>query len=121
MEHLFVNSLFSTKIWSCFCWHSSQIGLLNLPLSDRITSWHNDGVTARGVKLWKLLPHAIIWSVWVERNQRVFNEEEKIPEQIISQIKEAVWIWNLGKDLLRNMRLDTVITDRDNVVHLQSS
>lgn len=43
---------------------------------------------ARGKRLSKMTLHAILLSIWKERNERIFNHEERPLEKVFDLIKE---------------------------------
>ncbi|CAN1342454.1 hypothetical protein LINPERPRIM_LOCUS39462 [Linum perenne] len=49
----------------------------------------------------RILPHAICWAIWKERNNRIFQDEERSINSIISQISRwiACWICSTNREL----------------------
>jgi hypothetical protein len=97
-NHLFVKCLVSRQVWTeisnwvdvpslhPYRWHANQA----------VAGWFNElsGSTAssqsRGIQSMAIL---ICWSLWRERNARVFEGVEKNCSRIVADIKEEVWMW----------------------------
>ena len=41
-----------------------------------LNSWNSDGNAATKEERWKIVPACICWTVWKERNQRGFEDEQ---------------------------------------------
>jgi len=66
-------------------------------IQERIRNWRSNFSKTQMVNtLWKLIPGFIVWTIWRERNRRVFQNEVKTTETIKATI-------------LQNMR-ETVLT-----------
>lgn len=63
-------------------------------------------MSSRGTVLCKGTPRAIIWSLWNERNARLFEGLEVPVEKLIHTIKEFVWALNLEEPCIANTRLE---------------
>lgn len=35
----------------------------------------------------------VVWTIWCERNARIFNEEEKTVHRLVQEIKDTVRLW----------------------------
>lgn len=57
----------------------------------RLSNWKPLTSSAIGSTMWQVIPHAVVWVVWRERNLRVFEGVTLGIEQLINQIKECVW------------------------------
>lgn len=44
-----------------------------------------------------LIWHAVIWVIWRERNDRIFNNKEKGVDEIVEEVKAMSWHWDLSK------------------------
>ena len=43
--------------------------------------------------LWKSMVVALIWSIWMERNTRVFTDKEMQPRDIFEKAKYLALLW----------------------------
>ena len=58
------------------------------------------GRDKRAKLLWSLVIYAILWTVWRERNQRIFEDKEQPLANIIDSVYYWVALWaSLDKDL----------------------
>ncbi len=44
---------------------------------DLLTGWNGLLGNSEAGKVWKMIPHCLMWSLWRERNERTFNGMEK--------------------------------------------
>lgn len=106
VDHLFCNCEFTREVWDYF-----SLNLNGFSVRERIANWSTFGLTQHGRLLRSFLPHAICWCLWVERNQRCFEERGRSLQQVFSVIKETVWGWYLDSMLGNKVRLDRVMFD----------
>ena len=43
--------------------------------------------------IWDLVPGCLIWTIWSERNQRAFEDEEKIVFQLLEFCQRTLFDW----------------------------
>ena len=53
-------------------------------------------LTKKGKVLWKVASIAIFWAIWLERNKRIFEEQEDNLESTWNRIRlwVAIWLYN---------------------------
>ena len=54
-------------------------------------AWHFVG--RKHKKAWRAAPLYIFWTIWKERNRRVFEEEEKLDQCLKSSFLSSLAIW----------------------------
>ncbi|OVA11765.1 hypothetical protein BVC80_41g60 [Macleaya cordata] len=57
----------------------------------------------------EMIPAAIIWCVWKERNARIFENMEETLEKILCTIKIQAFRWVSQEDTFKGCNLDLVI------------
>lgn len=84
-----------------------EIGLLWVFPQDffsLLMSWRMFGVPRKGKILWNLLLPAICWSIWLERNQTMFEGCAEPVLNVVKKAKDLACFWgvncNLGEDYL---------------------
>ena len=109
--HLLLHCSFSHAIWS---WWLNLWGLCWVfpsELSDALDQWVMYGSNSFFKKIWIAIFSIVIWSIWKERNGRIFNSKSCSTDQLIDLIllRLSWWIqgWNLGfphssDEILRN-------------------
>lgn len=60
-------------------------------------NWSAPGHASNIGKLyWSLMFHAVVWSIWTERNKRTFEGKERTGQQLIGDIKTLIWNCSLS-------------------------
>lgn len=110
-NHLLLHCIFSYKLWSWWLelWGMSWVFPSNL--KDALEQWMIFGNASFFKKIWLAIFSIIIWSIWKERNDRIFNSRSSSINQIIDLIllRLSWWIkgWGAGfphssDEILRN-------------------
>ncbi|CAN0913540.1 hypothetical protein LINGRAHAP2_LOCUS27995 [Linum grandiflorum] len=93
VDHMFLRCDFSTKVWAMIC---SKL-LIHNPFqkgsNDFIRDWKGMNCVASFSSVMKALMHAAFWSIWLERNDLIFNERENSLRQIFCKIMVSVGNW----------------------------
>lgn len=66
---------------------------------ELIESWKFGYITMKGCILWNCRLVAILWSIWLERNYRVFNNRKQSPIAVVINARSKVISWVLGARL----------------------
>lgn len=71
VEHIFFNCYFSERIWFFF----KQILDLQASLTSIATLWTSwiPSLNSKIRILWDLISRALIWNIWLDRNNWIFN------------------------------------------------
>lgn len=79
-------------------------------IAGLLEAWENSPVVGCGRTLWRLIPISILWSIWKERNERIFNNKDSLGEDIVSTMVLRIAKWAC----LRKECPDLII---DNMLH----
>jgi len=95
IEHLLNNYPFTSRLWDSFAVIFQQSDRDMGCLFNTLTKWRkNFSNNQFHGSAWVLTPSFIIWNVWKERNNRIFNNvknsSQNIFERILKKIKEIV-------------------------------
>jgi len=55
--------------------------------------WNSEATSKRLKKGAWMIWHATIWTLWKERNERIFKEQRKEVEELVDEIKVVSWFW----------------------------
>ena len=73
VDHLFIHCEFSHTLWCRFLLRCSVLWCSPGTLVGMIEAWRCSSFHGCGLVLWRLIPFAMLWSIWKERNERVFR------------------------------------------------
>ncbi|XP_026438685.1 uncharacterized protein LOC113337198 [Papaver somniferum] len=75
-EHLLLSCQFACKVWSLILpSHSSWIPPLSI--LQLAQTWSSNTITGPAKLIWDLVPAAVLWEIWNERNTRIFQEKSQ--------------------------------------------
>ncbi|XP_077240384.1 uncharacterized protein LOC143881283 [Tasmannia lanceolata] len=100
MDHVLLLCPFSSSVWMDimrFC--GMSWATLN-SISETLKSWGGAFKGCIGESLWYSIPYAVIWFIWLERNNRIFNGKSRAAPHISLTIKIAIIQWAKCKGVL---------------------
>ena len=75
-DHLFWHSLKASTLWQLVCAIFHIQWVMHSSVKRVLLSWNGVPVSKKKKKAWKVTPLCIFWSIWRERNRRVFEDRE---------------------------------------------
>lgn len=115
IEHLFSSCTVSSQLWKIFCPTVILQRQLSPSLLNNLANLGNVSLTCRGTLCWKLLPHALCWATWLERNNQIFEEVSVSMEILVIEVKELLWLWVQEEGCMKNTRFETLVFDWDSL------
>ncbi|EOY27006.1 Uncharacterized protein TCM_028962 [Theobroma cacao] len=97
VRHLFFHCLEVWHVWMRWC---SEWGVTWVVLEDLVISFNtwNAGPVRKGeFKIWCMAFYAILWSVWLYRNDMVFRRATWNADQVFELVKLKVATWAQAK------------------------
>ena len=90
-DHIILGCQFSKEVWI----EAMRLNPgINLPdtIQDLLSEWMNLSPFQLAKKTllqtaWKWIPKSICWKIWIERNNRIFREQENHPSKIAIQAR----------------------------------
>lgn len=95
--HLFLHCEVVSKVWiKMVNW--VNVNFITLPsLGTHLDCWFNEVSTKKARKGLLMIWHATIWTIWLERNHRIFKGVNKDVDEIFYAIKVLSWCWCLNR------------------------
>lgn len=78
VSHLFLHCPISSLVWNFFFNLLGRAWVMPAAPSRSLSEWnhaHFDDVFPLGRLIWRCVPTVIFWSLWMERNQRIFDDD----------------------------------------------
>lgn len=102
--HLFINWATTRTVWN------KLLGGFGLQLQGNmnIENWvltRSVGRKSRTGKLiWDVLVHTVAWVMWLERNQRIFEDKSKPIEKVCLDAVRWRWVWIKLDPIVRGLK-----------------
>ena len=109
MNHLLITCPFSQEIWSEVLLLNFEDLAIPLNIADLFATWASSYPFDLHKKdllksIWIWAPKAICWKIWLERNSRIFRDEEKSSIKIAIKCKALLGELSVSKRKLKNSR-----------------
>ena len=90
-NHLFLHCEASSKVW-CKVFNWLEVYFITPPnLFVHLDCWTNELRSKKLRKGFWLVWHATIWTIWLEGNDRIFNNRVNEVDDIVNNIKVLSW------------------------------
>ena len=76
-DHLLLHCPVAWELWSMVWILFGTLWVMPRSVVDLLTCWMGSLGNSEAGKVWKMIPHCIMWCLWRERNDRTFNGVEK--------------------------------------------
>jgi hypothetical protein len=76
VNHLFIHCPVASDLWNMFFHLFGVLWVMPKGVVDLLSGWNGPSGRSEVGKIWKMLPHCIMWCLWCERNARSFKGEE---------------------------------------------
>jgi hypothetical protein len=60
---------------------------------DLLTTWGAFFGHDLAKKVWQLVPHCVLWSIWRERNARLFEDVETVMVVLRKRVLNTLYLW----------------------------
>jgi hypothetical protein len=83
-----LNCPVARELWNMILCLSSVSWVMPWGVVDLISCWNGRVGRHEAGKIWKVIPHCIMWCLWCEQNAKTFNREEaSIPAMKLSLLQ----------------------------------
>lgn len=107
--HLFLHYEETMKLWHFFFNSFNLVWVFREDVKANIWEWSSKKGNSLKQRLWGLIPSAIWWTVWNERNNRIFMGKFKNSDQILQEVKILLYHWSIGTNTFAGFTLNTVL------------
>ena len=114
VDHLLIHCEFTRFCWDTFLLKFGIAIAAPGTCLELLKSWSSAPLKKRGKILWNLLPAAIWWNIWAERNNRAFNNKAKTKQQVNLDIIASLINWSSTSKSMGGIRLESVISQWEN-------
>ena len=76
-NHLILFCKKATMLWSLLFSLFDVQWVLHSSIKRNLIAWHGAFVSKRKEKAWRAAPLCLMWTLWKERNERLFNDTER--------------------------------------------
>jgi exonuclease III len=77
VNHLLVHCPVAWELWSMVLVMFGKNWVMPRAVVDLLSCWKGIRGKSEVGKIWKMVPHCLMWCLWQERNDRTFNEKER--------------------------------------------
>ncbi|CAN1313552.1 Putative ribonuclease H protein At1g65750 [Linum perenne] len=93
INHLFLLCDFSVEVWNRISSKLSIHGPLGNCIIDVFSAWKGMNCSPFSDHPMKFILHAFCWTIWIERNNRIFNDKKLLTSQIFHNIMMVTGRW----------------------------
>ncbi|XP_026451805.1 uncharacterized protein LOC113352163 [Papaver somniferum] len=94
-EHLLLHCKVAYKTWMAVMPKTHWAWVFPETMYSLAHSWSHSSLSSNGKVVWDLIPSAIVWILWRERNCRIFEDKYsfKTDSEIVVDVKALVLSW----------------------------
>ncbi|XP_058217028.1 uncharacterized protein LOC131327925 [Rhododendron vialii] len=96
-KHLFLHCKFSWNTWSLIVVWWQMLWVCPPSLADLAKWWFDNRFRSLERHIWEVTFFATLWSLWLARNDLVFNNVSRSASEVGDQIKTRVAMWMKAK------------------------
>lgn len=97
VNRLFLHCEVAVTVWCNFIGRCGLAWCCLKNIVEAADSWHGGCFVSCGRILWRMIPFAILWSVWKERNDRIFRDYSSTTTEVISKVSLRIAKWALRR------------------------
>jgi hypothetical protein len=77
VNHLLLHCPIAQALWNLILILFGVHWVMPWDVVDLLACWNSSLDKSKAGKIWKMIPHCLMWCLWCERNARTFNGVEK--------------------------------------------
>ncbi|XP_026443840.1 uncharacterized protein LOC113343992 [Papaver somniferum] len=108
-DHLFIHYVFVKKIWTYFIEKLRWFFTLTPDVVTLLFSWTLPQDDKIQTQIWSIIPAAILWCIWNERNNKFFNGKQNSDKTVIGKAQHEMFCWCLVFKECQNLNYSDII------------
>ncbi|WMV13212.1 hypothetical protein MTR67_006597 [Solanum verrucosum] len=93
INHLFLHCKETVKLWQIFINKRGISWSMPGSIKEALACWNRDGNQSGHRERWKIVPACIWWTIWLERNQRCFEDKSCSMEKMKLKCLALFYFW----------------------------
>ncbi|XP_026420601.1 uncharacterized protein LOC113316662 [Papaver somniferum] len=114
--HLFMHCPGITDIWNYFINSCKVTWVMPQSLTSLLQIWNTFRFNGVKKDLQKLIPFAVVWVIWLERNDGMHGRRHKSDEEIKMSIKQTLHLWTVKLRSFGSYYVNQVLTQWETVI-----
>ncbi|OVA20230.1 Reverse transcriptase zinc-binding domain [Macleaya cordata] len=110
VNHLMIHCPIASEVWNIFFDGFGVRWAMHKDVSQLFQERLNKSFSKEGNHLWRLLPYAVTWTLWNERNQRIFEDSERNIHQLILDIKASLFFWSTSSKNMNGKHFQELVS-----------
>ena len=90
VDHLLLHCEVVREVWNFLLRYFGVSWVFPATVSDLLFGWHNCWGKQSSL-IWNLVAHCIMWTIWWERNCRIFEDKEHSVDRIIERVMGSLY------------------------------
>jgi hypothetical protein len=92
VDHLLLHCEVARALWYVILSRFGLSWVMPFRVVDLFACWWPGG-RSRSAVVWKMVPCCLMWCLWMERNDRQFEDKERTIEELISFFIHSLYSW----------------------------
>jgi hypothetical protein len=109
VNHLLLHYPVARDLWNLVCCLFGVSWVMPRGVVDLLLCWNGSLGNREASKIWKMIPHCIMWCLWGERNSRIFNGEESSIPALKFRFLLALFEWLKATDLISSKSISEML------------
>ncbi|XP_026449556.1 uncharacterized protein LOC113349738 [Papaver somniferum] len=118
LDHLFLECSWARHLWNYFLSSIQVRWVMPGCFSSFLLSWRLQSTSRRRNFVWRIVPFAVCWELWLERNRRVHGGRAKSKDELIYAVILGISLWSSNTDIFRGFTTNQILHNWEDVMAL---
>ncbi len=93
VDHLMLHCPLAVVLWNFFFWVFDVHWVVSGCVMDMLFGWRN-WFGKHYLEVWNLVPLCLMWTIWGEQNQRIFEDKANSQSQLVDCFSTSLFDWS---------------------------